>query len=151
MTAADDAVARWDARNAPRLALEEIERAEARRLSRMFAFTRVDLMRSALTEAAYRTAIALGIPSEKCRAALVPDPATNKYKPALDIDSGWIVDEDKTRAVFGFAFRQVSGEWSFDLAYAEQDTRLAPQLAAALPRKEDVATFAERVKVWLTR
>jgi hypothetical protein len=145
----DDAVARWEARNAKKLFAEEVQAIEDRRKNRMIAFTRTDLMRATLAEAAYRTAVALGIPPNLCRAALVPDPETKKYKPGIEIDKSVPVDEVALRHVFGFAFRQVSEEWSFDLAYAAHDAQYAPQLAESIPRKEDLAAFGQRVKAWL--
>jgi hypothetical protein len=146
---ADDAVARFEARNKANLFAEEAERAEARRRARVIAFPRMDLIQRVLTEAAYRTAVALGLPPDACRAAIVPDPETKRYRPALDIEAGIVVDQDRVRAVFSFAFVKVREQWAFDLAYVDNDAIYAPQLAASLPRKEDVATFAQRVKDWV--
>jgi len=50
MSIADDAVARWEARNVHKLVAEEAQRNEDRRKSRMIAFTRVDLMRAVLSD-----------------------------------------------------------------------------------------------------
>ena len=79
----------------------------------------------------------------------MPDPETKRYKPGIEIDKSVPTDEVAVRHVFGFAFRQVHEEWSFDLAYAEHDTRYAPQLAEALPTKEDLPTFVQRLVAWL--
>lgn len=149
MKKVDDAVARFEARIGADLVLEEQERREVRRRIRMFAFTRIDLMRAVLSEAANRTAVALGIPPELCRAALVPDPVSKKYRPAIEIDKRMNVDEEAVRKIFGFAFRRVHDEWGHDLAYAAADAHATPTLAAAIPLKESEPAFGQRVKAWL--
>ncbi len=145
MNRADDAIARWEARNAPQLIVE----AEARRRARIIAFTRVDLMRAVLAEAARRAAAALGVPAEGCRAALVPNEETKRLMPAIEFAAGVEVDATAARRIFGFAFRQVSLEWAFDLALVNADARAAPAIAASLSRKESLEQLAERVKAWL--
>lgn len=145
MNNADDIIARWEQRAAPKLAAESDERRKAR----IIAFTRVDLMRATLAEAAFRTAVALGIPPNMCRAALVPDEETKKFKPGIEIDKSIDVDPIAVKHVFSFAFNQVHGEWQYDLAYAAQDAMYAPQLAEAIPLKESLDSLGQRVKAWM--
>lgn len=149
MNDADEMIKRWQARNAVKLAAEEIADRERRRHERTIAFTRVALMQATLSEAAYRAAVALGIPPDRCRAALVPDPETKRMRPGMEIAAEIEVDPVAVKHVFSFAFNHVAEEWAFDLAYAAQDARYAPQLAEAIPRKETLDAFAQRVATWL--
>lgn len=146
---ADEMIKRWQARNAGKIAAEEIADRERRRHERTIAFTRIALMQATLAEAAYRAAVALGLPPDRCRAALVPDPENKRLRPGMEIDVGIEVDPVAVKHVFSFAFNSVAEEWAFDLAYATHDARYAPQLAEAIPRKETLGAFAQRVAAWL--
>ena len=147
MHKADDIIARWEARTAGKLVAE----IEERRRSRIIAFTRVDLMRSVLATAAFRTARALGIPPSACRAALVPDEERKQLKPGIEIDNSVEVDPVAVKHVFSFAFKQVSAEWRFDLGFVNADARFSPTLAEKLPRKETLAEFAARLALALEK
>ena len=141
---------RWEQRNRAALIAEELADAEVRRKSRVVSITRIDLMAAILREAAFRTAVALGIPPHLCCASLVPDPETKRYRPAIDIDSSMTVDPAAVSQVFGFAFAEVRQTWAFDVAYAEHDALYAPAMAEGF-KAETLPAFAQRVASWLSR
>lgn len=124
----DEMMKRFEERNAGAVA-EEAERARNRRI---LTFSRHDLILQALMLAAGRVLKRLGVPVERARADLVPDPETKKLVPKFTLitkDEHRPLDVDETLLQHELReeFRRVADEFHDDVAILDAYARAFPR------------------------
>jgi hypothetical protein len=143
MNRADDAVSRWEQRNAQKVGVE----IEHMRRTRVWAAPTYMLWRRTLNRAVDITAAAVDAPPNVLHPVVRADPTSGKPQPGVEVVDGADVDMVALKQVFAFAFKKVTEEWAYDFAQSSADKRFYAEIGPALPALT-VEEWKDRVRAW---